>query len=165
MPIDRPPTRAKTLAYKLRDWLKTDSPPMIVLGVVSIVTGIAYVVDHSTVPIHPIEHVTFMTFVGCIEFLWVIEGIMLLATCGFSRTKLAALSLSSGVILCFMWSGLLFTKFLSDHTLTTLASALKHATVGFLVMYIVWLKSTVEEQKTLLPTAKEIQDVLRDDAS
>lgn len=162
MPIDRLPTRAKTLACKLRDWLKTDSPPMIVLGVVSLVTGIAYLVNPSTMPIHPIEHVTF---VGCIEFLWVIEGIMLLATCGFSRTKLAALSLSAGVILCFMWSGLLFTKFLSDHTLTTLASTLKYATVGFLVMYIVWIKSTTEEQKTLLPTAKEIQDVLRDDAS
>lgn len=162
MPIDRPPTRAKTLAYKLRDWLRTDSPSMIVLGVVSLVTGITYVVNPSTVSIPPIEHVTF---VGCIGFLWVIEGIMLLATCGFSRTKLAALSLSAGVILCFMWSGSLFTKFLSDHTLPPLARALQYAALGFLVMYIVWLKPTAEEQKPFLPTAKEIQDVLRDDAS
>lgn len=162
MPIDRLPTRAKPLAYKLRDWLKTDSPPMIVLGVVSLVTGIAYVVNPPNPPIHPIEH---MTFVGCIGVLWVIAGIMLLATCVFSRTKLAALSLSAGVILCFMWSGSLFTKFLSDHTLTPLARALQYAALGFLVMYIVWFKSTAEEQKTFLPTAKEVQDVLRDDAS
>lgn len=162
MPIDRLPTRVKTFAYKVRDWLKTDSPPMIILGVTALVTGIAYVVNPPDPPLHPIEHVTFVGFFG---ILWIIAGSMLLATCGFSHTKLAAFSLSAGVILCFMWSGSLFTKFLSDQTLSPLARALQYAALGFLVMYIVWFKSTVEERTTSLPTAKEVQDVLRDDAS
>lgn len=161
MPIDKIPPRVRPFAYKVRDWLKTDSPPMMLLGVSALFTGIAYVVNPPDPPLHPIEHVTFVGFFGV---LWIIVGVMLLATSGFSRTKMAALSLSVGVILCFTWSGSLFTKFLLEHTLSSFARALQYATLGFLVMYIVWFKSTVEERMTSLPTAKEVQDVLRDDA-
>lgn len=164
MPIERLPTRVRPFAYRLREWMKTDAPPIIILGVMSIIIGISYVVGTPVAPYHPIETVTFVGFFGV---MWICDGVVLLVCAFRPRSKLAGAAVGVAVGLCYAWAGSLVAQFLivPDHSIRYLSRAALYVVVGSLVLYIVWLKSTLVREETTLPTAEEVRDVLRGDAS
>ena len=164
MPIERLPTKVRPFAYRLREWMKTDAPPIIILGVMSIIIGISYVVGTPVAPYHPIETVTFVGFFGV---MWICDGVVLLVCAFRPRSKLAGAAVGVAVGLCYAWAGSLVAQFLivPDHSIRYLSRAALYVVVGSLVLYIVWLKSTLVREETTLPTAEEVRDVLRGDAS
>lgn len=164
MPIERLPTKVRPYAYRLREWMKTDAPPMTVLGLMTIIIGISYVVGTPVPPYHPIEMVTFVGFFGV---LWICDGLLLLACVFYPRSKLAGLAVGGAVGLCYAWAGSLVAQFMFDegHSIRYLSRAAIYVAVGTLVLYIVWLKSTLVREESTLPTAEEVRDVLRGDAS
>lgn len=162
MPIERLPTKVRPYAYRVREWVKSDSPPIIILGLMSIIIGITYVVSAPIPPYHPIETVTFIGFFGV---LWICDGVVLLACIFHPRSKLAGVAVGVAVGLCYAWAGSLVAQFVTDHSIIYLSRAAIYVAVGTLVLYIVWLKSTLAREESTLPTAEEVRDVLRGDAS
>lgn len=164
MPIERLPTKVRPYAYRLREWMKTDAPPMTVLGLLAIIIGISYVVGTPVPPYHPIETVTFVGFFGV---LWICDGLVLLACVFYPRSKVAGAAVGVAVGLCYAWAGSLVAQFMfaEDHSIRYLSRAAIYVAVGTLVLYIVWLKSTLVREESTLPTAEEVRDVLRGDAS
>ena len=164
MPIERLPTKVRPDAYRLREWMKTDAPPIIILGLMSIIVGIAYVSTAPIPPYHPIEMVTFIGFFGV---LWICDGLVLLVCAFRPRSKVSGLAVGIAVGLCYAWAGSLVAQFMivPDHSIRYLSRAALYVVVGTLVLYVVWLKSTLVREETTLPTAEEVRDVLRGDAS
>lgn len=164
MPIERLPTKVRPYAYRLREWMTTDAPPIILLGLMSITIGISYVVTTPDPPYHPIETVTF---VGLFGVLWFCDGLLLLACVFYPRSKLAGLAVGGAVGLCYAWAGSLIAQFMFDegHSIRHLSRAALYVAVGTLVLYIVWLKSVLVREESKPPSAEEVRDVLRGDAS
>lgn len=164
MPIERLPTRVRPYAYRLREWMKTDAPPISILGLMALLIGTSYVVGVPAPPYHPIEMVTFVGFFGV---LWICDGLVLLACVFRPRSKAAGVAVGVAVGLCYAWAGSLVAQFLLEegHSIRHLSRAAIYVAVGTLVLYIVWLKSTLVRDESTLPTAEEVRDVLRGDAS
>lgn len=164
MPIERLPTKVRPYAYRVREWMKSDAPPIIILGLMSIIIGIAYVVSAPIPPYHPIEMVTFIGFFGV---LWICDGVVLLACTFHPRSKLSGIAVGIAVGLCYAWAGSLVAQFIIEegHSIRYLSRAAIYVVVGTLVLYIIWLKSTLVREEPTLPTAEEVRDVLRGDAS
>lgn len=108
-----------------------------------------------------------VTFIGFFGVLWVCDGVVLLACMFHPRSKVAGRAVGVAVGLCYAWAGSLVAQFLivPDHSIRYLSRAALYVVVGTLVLYIVWLKSTLVREETTLPTAEEVRDVLRGDAS
>lgn len=164
MPIERLPTKVRPYAYRLREWMLTDAPPIIVLSLMSIIIGISYVVTTSDPPYHPIEAFTFVGFFGV---LWICDGLLLLVCVFYPRSKLAGLAVGFAAGLCYAWAGSLVVQFMFDegHSIRHLSRAAIYVAVGTLVLYLVWLKSILVREESTPPTAEEVRDVLRGNAS
>lgn len=159
MPIDRFPPKMRPFLCSLRDWLLTDTVPLLVMGVTSICVGIAYVYRTHTPPYHPIE-----AFVSpeVMAWVWIGVGVILLLSVIFPRSKLAGLAFGLGVAIFMFWAGSLFMQFLFDPRSNGLARASLYFAIPLLSMYSLWLKASfVEKEKELLPTAEEVEDVIR----
>src|SRR5699024_1500332 len=132
MPIERLPTKVRPYAYRVREWMKSDAPPIIILGLMSIIIGIAYVVSAPIPPYHPIE---MFAFIGFFVVLWICDGVVLLAWTFRPRSQVSGLAVGIAVGLCYAWSGSLVAQFMivPDHTIRYLSRAALYVVVGTLV--------------------------------
>lgn len=161
MPIDRLPPKVRPYAVSLRSYMITDIPVMLLMGSISMITGIAYIIKPPEQPIHPLESVTFAGFFGV---LWIVSASFIFISCLFPRTFFASAALGVGVLLYFVWSGSLVTEFFDDFRFSFLSRGLQYAGIGLLTLYSVWIKSAILETM-VVPSRKEVDDVLRGDPS
>lgn len=161
MPIDRLPPKVKPYAERLRSLAITDVPVMLLMGAISMITGIAYVINPPDQPFHPLENLTYTGFFG---ILWIVSASFIFVSCLFPRTFFASASLGVGILMYFVWSGSLVTEFFNDFRFSLLARGLQYAGIALLALYSVWIKSAILEMM-VVPSRKEVDDVLRGDPS
>lgn len=161
MPIDKIPKKLRPAAYAIRQWAITESPVMLVVGMSSLLTGLAYVTRPPNPPYHIIEGSPFILAFGIV---WVVVGgLLVLSSCIKSKGSASSIVLGFSVMLHVLWSGSLFTQYLFiDFGAGAIMRAFQYAALAALTVYSVWIKSVIVET-VVVPTEEEVEDVLRGD--
>lgn len=103
MPIDHLPVRLRSPARRLRDWLLTDAPAMVIIGAGVLIRGISYSVLLGSPPAtgsHPAELALPMHLWAII---WITVGAGLLLASARHTGIIAAVMLGLGISLNAIW--------------------------------------------------------------
>lgn len=139
MPIEHLPRRLRAPARKLRDFLTSDAPALIILGLGIMARGLSYS-PHVLGPApriggHPAEAALPMP---AWSIIWVAVGVLCLVGAVWSRRKIAALAIGLGVGLNMLWAGSFVAATITGDMPRGWVSAVGYASVALLVVWAVW---------------------------
>ena len=145
MPIEHLPPRFRPPALRLKNFLLSDAPALIILGVGILARGLSYS-PHVLGPAprsggHPAEAALPMPVWSVI---WVAVGVLCLVGAVWSRRKIAALAVGLGVGLNMLWAGSFLAATITGDMARGWVSAVGYASVALLVVWAVWRGSRAE---------------------
>lgn len=145
MPIEHLPRRLRTPAKRLRSFLISDAPALIILGLGIIARGLSYsphVFGRApSVGGHPAEAALPMPVWSII---WVAVGVLCLVSAVWSRRQIAALAIGSGVGLNMLWAGSFVAATITGDMDRGWVTAIGYASVALLVIWAVWRGARAE---------------------
>jgi len=110
MPVDHLPPCIRPFAERIRAFALTDGALLLILAMECFVRGVAYLQD--TPPGHPAERFFPLTVWAVI---WVVVGVLCLATARWHDTAPAAFATALAVGLNLVWAASLLTANLTNH--------------------------------------------------
>lgn len=145
MPIEHLPPRLRSPARRLRGFLISDAPALLILGLGILARGLSYS-PHVFGPApriggHPAEAALPMPVWSII---WVAVGALCLVSAVWSRRKIAALAVGFGVGLNMLWAGSFVAATITGDMARGWVSAVGYASVALLVMWAVWRGARAE---------------------
>lgn len=161
MPIEHLPSRLRAPARKFRDFLTSDAPALIILGLGIMARGLSYS-PHVLGPApriggHPAEAALPMP---AWSIIWVAVGILCLIGAVWSRRKVAALAIGLGVGLNMLWAGSFVAATITGDMPRGWVSAVGYASVALLVVWAVWRGSRAE---VMIPKGAVADELRRGD--
>lgn len=145
MPIEHLPRRLRTPAKRLRSFLISDAPALIILGLGIVARGLSYS-PHVFGPApraggHPAEAALSMP---AWSIIWVSVGALCLVSTVWPRRQIAALAIGLGVGLNMLWAGSFVAATITGDMPRGWVSAVGYASVSLLVIWAVWRGSRAE---------------------
>lgn len=137
MPIDILPTPLRYPARRVRDWLLTNAPVLVIVGLTVIIRAVSYSPFLGAPPArgtHPAEAALPMNIWAVI---WIITGVVILCAAVKPTSFLAALSLGAGIGLHVVW-GLSFLLSTWQDNPRGYVSAVGYLGISALVAWAVW---------------------------
>lgn len=161
MPIERLPSRWQGPAHRLRDFLISDSPALIILGLGVLARGFSYS-PHVFGPAprtggHPAEAALPMPVWSII---WVAVGILCLVAAVRSRRLIAAWAIGLGVGLNMLWAGSFVAATITGDMARGWVTGIGYASVALLVIWAVWRGSRAE---VMIPKGAVANELRRGD--
>ena len=145
MPIEHLPPRFRPPALRIKNFLLSDAPALIILGVGILARGLSYS-PHVLGPAprpggHPAEAALPMPVWSVI---WVAVGVLCLVGAVWSRRRIAALAVGLGIGLNMLWAGSFLVATITGDMPRGWVSAVGYASVALLVVWAVWRGSRAE---------------------
>ncbi len=137
MPIEFLPTVLRSPARRVRDWLLTDAPVLVIVGLTVIIRGVSYSPFFGAPPArgsHPAEAALPMSVWAII---WIITGVVILFASCKPTSIIAAVSLGLGIGLHVVW-GLSFLLSTWQDNPRGYVSAVGYLGTSALVAWAVW---------------------------
>ena len=161
MPIEHLPSRLRPPARRLRDFLTSDAPALIILGLGILARGLSYS-PHILGPApriggHPAEAALPMP---TWSIIWVAVGVVCLIGAVWSRRKVAALAIGLGVGLNMLWAGSFVAATITGDMPRGWVSAVGYASVALLVVWAVWRGARAE---VMIPKGAVADELRRGD--
>lgn len=145
MPIEHLPRQLRTPAKRLRSFLMSDAPALIILGIGTMSLGLLYSPHVFGRPPrsggHPAEAALSMP---TWSIIWVSVGALCLIAAVWSRRKIAALAVGLGVGLNMLWAGSFVAATITGDMDSGWVIAVGYASVSLLVIWAVWRGSRAE---------------------
>ena len=145
MPIEHLPRHLRTPAKRLRSFLMSDAPVLIILGLGILARGLSYSPHvFGRAPRsggHPAEAALPMPMWSII---WVSVGVLCLVAAVWSRRQIAALAIGLGVGLNMLWAGSFVAATITGDMARGWVTAIGYASVALLVIWAVWRGSRAE---------------------
>lgn len=145
MPIERLPSRLRNSARRSRDFLLSDSPALVILGLGILSRGLSYS-PHVLGPApraggHPAEAALPMSVWSAI---WVAVGVLCLVAAVWSRRLIAAWAIGLGVGLNMLWAGSFVAVSITGDMARGWVTGIGYASVALLVIWAIWRGSRAE---------------------
>ena len=145
MPIEHLPRKLRTPAKRLRSFLMSDAPALVILGLGILARGLSYS-SHvfGRAPrsgSHPAEAALSMPVWSMI---WVSVGVLCLIATVWSRRQIAALAVGLGVGLNMLWAGSFVAATITGDMERGWVTGIGYASVSLLVIWAIWRGSRAE---------------------
>lgn len=161
MPIDRIPPRWRGPARRLRDFLFSDSPVLIILGLGILARGLSYSPHFfGRAPRsggHPAEAALPMSVWSIV---WVAVGVLCLVAAVWSHRAIAAWAIGLGVGLNMLWAGSFIVATITGDMPRGWVTAIGYASIALLVIWAVWRGSRAE---VMIPEGAVASELRRGD--
>lgn len=145
MPIEHLPRQLQSPARRLRDFLMSDAPALIILGLGILARGLSYsphVLGRAPRSGgHPAEAALSMP---TWSIIWVSVGAFCLVAAVWSRRLIAAWAIGLGVGLNVLWAGSFFVATITGDMPRGWVTGIGYASVALLVLWAVWRGSRAE---------------------
>lgn len=133
MPIEKLPLKAQPVAYKLRAVVMSDATLLVVIGIMAIARGIAYLAAKSSA-----NHIVEMWMpLGAWAILWITAGSLTLIGALVYKSTFAALTIGLLVGLYVLWGCSYFLQSLLLGP-PLWASAINHWGIATIALWAVW---------------------------
>lgn len=161
MPIERLPSRLRNSARRSRDFLLSDSPALVILGLGILSRGLSYS-PHVLGPApraggHPAEAALPMSVWSAI---WVAVGVLCLVAAVWSRRLIAAWAIGLGVGLNMLWAGSFVAVSITGDMARGWVTGIGYASVALLVIWAIWRGSRAE---VIIPKGAVASELRRGD--
>lgn len=161
MPIERLPSRLRNSARRSRDFLLSDSPALVILGLGILSRGLSYS-PHVLGPApraggHPAEAALPMSVWSAI---WVAVGVLCLVAAVWSRRLIAAWAIGLGVGLNMLWAGSFVAVSITGDMARGWVTGIGYASVALLVIWAIWRGSRAE---VMIPKGAVANELRRGD--
>ncbi|SDR76087.1 hypothetical protein [Corynebacterium timonense] len=136
MPIEHLPARIQPAALRVRAWLLTDAPALVIVGAGLLLRGVTYLPIYFGGPgagSHPAE---LLLPIGWWAAIWITVGALCLVSLAVCR--LAPISLGLGVGLHAVWAMSFIADAIIDQSPRAWLPAVGYASVALLVVWAVW---------------------------
>lgn len=133
MPIEKLPLKAQPVAYKLRAIVMSDVTLLVVIGIMAIARGIAYLAAES-----PANHIVEMWMpLGAWAILWITAGSLTLIGALVYKSTFAALTIGLLIGIYVLWGCSYFLQSLLLGP-PLWASAINHWGIATIALWAVW---------------------------
>src|SRR5699024_7960723 len=139
MPIEHLPRKLRTPAKRLRSFLMSDAPALVILGLGILARGLSYS-SHvfGRAPrsgSHPAEAALSMS---TWSIIWVSVGVLCLIAAVWSRRQIAALAVGLGVGLNMLWAGSVVAATITGDMERGWGTGIGYDSVSLRVTWAIW---------------------------
>lgn len=137
MPIKHLPARWQPWAYRLRRWCLSDAPSLVMVSVISVIYGCAYlgVFGGHRNRIHPAEGIAPIELWGV---LWLMVGIVAVLAVLWPTSQAAMLALTGWAVLMEIWGTSYCVAFVTGQWQRGIDSGALHILIPIAVAWALW---------------------------